>query len=360
MSGTSTDGIDVALVESDGEKIIARGPYSYLSYPNEQKEIIQSAFGQLDRGNQICKEAEALVTQFHIDAVLAFLKEHHLKSSDIDMIGFHGQTITHAPDQKLTLQLGDGVALSQALHIPVIYDFRTQDVMLGGQGAPLVPVYHKALVHGHQGALALVNIGGVANITMVGAQDSLVSFDTGTGNALIDDWMISHHQGTFDTDGKTARAGVINRPILDKMLSHPYFLAPYPKSLDRNSFSLEFVKGLSLEDGAATLTAFSAYSIAKAIKDLPEKPEQIILCGGGRCNTYMVELIKEQIDMPVILSEEKAFNGDMIEAEAFGFLAIRSYLGLPCTFPETTGVVKAISSGVKVGFPIREKVALNQ
>lgn len=361
MSGTSTDGVDIALIETDGETILKTGASAYFAYSAEQKTIIQSAFGEKDRASNLCKEVDTLITSFHIDAVKSFMKDQGLKPSDIDMIGFHGQTITHAPHEKLTIQLGDGHALSQAVSVPVVFDFRSEDVSLGGQGAPLVPVYHKALMSEYSGAVALVNIGGVANITLIGDTGNLVSFDTGTGNALIDDWMKLHQKGDFDIDGKCARSGTVDGEVLAQLMSHSYFSAPYPKSLDRNDFSINDVKHLSLEDGAATLTAFSATAVVKAINDLPEQPNQIILCGGGRHNTYLCELIQKEMNIPVLTSESCQLDGDMIEAEAFAFLAVRSYLGLPSTFPETTGVPYPLTVGVKTGFVTKtdtEKVAV--
>ncbi len=353
MSGTSTDGIDVALLETDGVQIFDKGPYFYFPYEEQQKKKIQSVFKREDRSHHDCRAVEDLITQTHIKAVEAFLAEYDLSASDIDMIGFHGQTITHAPDRRLTIQLGDGKALSKALSIPVVYDFRSEDVALGGQGAPLVPVYHQALVYGVEGCIALVNIGGVSNITMIGEQGELVSFDTGPGNALIDDWVRSHGaQKGYDEGGVIARSGRVDEGVLSLLCAHSFFKAPYPKSLDRNDFDVSLVQSLCLEDGAATLTAFSAKTIAQAIHALPQMPQAVLLCGGGRKNDYLVELIQKEVSIPVKSTDEQGFNGDMIEAEAFAFLAVRAFLGLPCTFPETTGVDKALSGGVKVGFPL--------
>ncbi len=349
MSGTSLDGIDVALIKTDGENIVERGPSATYPYDQEQQDILRQA---LVDANEITvrtqrpanlNEVEALSTKLHVDAVLRFLYENELNHSNVDIIGFHGQTVIHKPDKRLTVQLGDGQALSNATKIPIIYDMRAADVAAGGQGAPLVPVYHRALAK--VTPVAFVNIGGVGNVTHVSADGFLNAFDTGPGNALINDWMKKHTGIDFDDSGKTAASGKISVPHLKMALASNYFIKRPPKSLDRNSFvDLDF-NGLNLEDGAATLTAFTAHSISRSAKWFHEPPNLWIICGGGRHNATLMQMLREILPN-VQSAEDQGMNGDSIEAEAWGYLAVRSLRGLPITFPGTTGVGHEMTGGV--------------
>ncbi len=351
MSGTSLDGIDVALIKTDGENFVERGPSATYPYDQEQQAILRQALvdstGITERKQRPSNldEVEALSTKLHVEAVQRFLDENELTYSNIEVIGFHGQTVLHRPDKRLTVQLGDGQSLSNATKIPVVYDMRSDDVAAGGQGAPLVPVYHRALAS--VTPVAFVNIGGVGNVTHVSADGYLSAFDTGPGNALINDWMKKNTSSNFDDSGKIAGRGNISVPHLKAALASDYFTKRPPKSLDRNSFiDLDF-NGLNLEDGAATLTAFTAHSIARSANWFHEPPNLWIICGGGRHNLTLMQMLREIL--PNVQSAEKhGLNGDSLEAEAWAYLAVRSLRGLPITFPGTTGVKHEMTGGVLV------------
>ena len=351
MSGTSLDGIDVALIKTDGESLFERGPSATYPYDQVQQAILRQALVDASEITQRKQrpanlgEVEALSTKLHVEAVQRFLDENELTYSNIEVIGFHGQTVLHRPDKRLTVQLGDGQSLSNATKIPVVYDMRSDDVAAGGQGAPLVPVYHRALAS--VTPVAFVNIGGVGNVTHVSADGYLSAFDTGPGNALINDWMKKNTSSNFDDSGKTAGRGNISVPHLKAALASDYFTKRPPKSLDRNSFiDLDF-NGLNLEDGAATLTAFTAHSIARSASWFHEPPNLWIICGGGRHNATLMQMLREILPN-VQSAEEQGLNGDSIEAEAWAYLAVRSLRGLPITFPGTTGVKQEMTGGVLV------------
>ncbi len=248
----------------------------------------------------------------------------------------------------MTVQLGDGPLLAERLGIDVVYDFRAADVDAGGQGAPLVPVYHRALVEASDLPLpaVIVNLGGVANVTFIGENDTLLAFDTGPANAMIDDWVFKHTGRACDEDGRLAADGQTDRRRLETLLSHPYFLRKPPKSLDRNAFPLSAVDGLSLEDGASTLTAFSVASLICALAHFPATPKVFVLSGGGTRNPTLVDNIRKLLPARVELAGDLDWNADAIEAEAFAFMAVRSLNGMPITFPGTTGVAEPISGGI--------------
>lgn len=349
MSGTSLDGIDVALVKTDGEKLVKRGPSATFSYEQKQQDVLRQALvdavGITERNQRLGNllSTEKLLTDWHSNAIRQFLEENHLKASDIDVIGFHGQTVIHKPNQKLTVQLGDGAALAKATGIDVVYDMRAADVAAGGQGAPLVPAYHRALAK--EAPIAFVNIGGVANVTHVAPDGYITAFDTGPGNALINDWIKKHTQANFDAGGETAAKGHISVVHLKAALENTYFSKRPPKSLDRNSFTHLDFSGLSLEDGGATLTAFTAHSIARAANWFHEPPAKWVICGGGRHNATLMQMLREILPN-VVSAEDENLNGDSMEAEAWAYLAVRSLRGLSITFPSTTGVKVELTGGV--------------
>jgi anhydro-N-acetylmuramic acid kinase len=351
MSGTSLDGIDVALIRTDGENVVERGPSETFHYSAEQQaELRQSlveAASLKERTERPGNFAtvEKNLTQWHAEAVQKFLKLCALKPSNIDIIGFHGQTVVHRPEQRLTVQLGDGAALARALGIAVAYDMRSADVAAGGQGAPLVPAYHRAIAK--ESPVAFVNIGGVANVTYVGTNGELVAFDTGPGNALINDWVFRTIGKTHDEGGNIALRGKTVQSLVEAGLSLPYFQQQPPKSLDRNSFSNLSMGGLGLEDGAATLVGFTAQSIAAAARWFPTPVNRWIICGGGRHNTAIMQALRATLEN-VETAEQAGFNGDSMEAEAWAYLAVRSLRGLPITFPGTTGVAKEMTGGILV------------
>jgi anhydro-N-acetylmuramic acid kinase len=354
MSGTSLDGVDVALVETDGEGIERLGPTGYRPYADQEREFLHATLAdalqvrrRTDRPGRSA-EAEAMVTRFHAEAVEAFLKEQGLAPSAVDVVGFHGQTVLHRPEEKLTVQLGDGPALARRLGIPVVYDLRAADMEAGGQGAPLVPVFHRALARakGVEAPLAVLNLGGVANVTFIAADGRLVAFDTGPANALIDDWMHERAGRPFDEGGTAAAAGRPDEALLAWLLAHPFFLKPPPKSLDRNWFSHRIVGHHGIEDGAATLTAFTARAVARSLDFAPEPPGRWILAGGGVRNPTLLGQLADQLRAPILTADEVGWSAAFMEAQAFAFLAVRSIRGLPLTFPATTGVPEPMTGGV--------------
>lgn len=354
MSGTSFDGVDAAVIRTDGERIAGTGPYSALAYGDDQRTILraalQAAAGITDRAARdgVVADAEKIVTDAHIAAVSGLLSGNGMTSADIDLIGFHGQTVFHAPERNLTVQIGDAAALSRATGIPVVYDFRAADVAAGGEGAPLAPVYHRALAErdGLPRPLAVINLGGVANFTWIGSDGRMIACDTGPASAMIDDWVYRKGGVAFDDEGRIAAAGHVDEAALEKLLDHPYFDRPAPKSLDRNAFSAEPVEGLSLEDGAATLTAFSTIALAEGLAAMPEACELLVLCGGGAHNRTMCEAITRLTGVPDVKTcKELGWSGDFIEAEAFGFMAMRRMRFLPISYPGTTGVPVACLGG---------------
>jgi len=352
MSGTSLDGIDVAMLTTDGEEHVVPGPNATFVFGDTQRTLLRRALEaaksvrQRDDRTGVLAEAEDALTRWHAESVKAFCANNRVNLENIEIIGFHGQTVVHRPEQRLTVQLGDGAALAKALGRPVAHDLRAADVAAGGQGAPLVPVYHRALAAGMADRpVAFVNIGGVANVTWIGRDGELLAFDTGPGNALIDDWMKHHAGSARDEGGKTALSGHVNEAALARFLGDGFFEKPGPKSLDRNSFANINLNELSVADGAATLAAVTARSIAMSRQHMRENPSLWIVCGGGRHNEAIMQALRSLV-LAVVSADAFGFNGDSIEAEAWAYLAVRSLYGLPLTFPGTTGVGQAITGGV--------------
>ena len=349
MSGTSLDGIDVALIRTDGEDIVQRGPSQTYAYSEAQRNLLQAALKDA-KGLEHRDErpfgltmTEAALTDWHVQAVENFLKAN---PATVDVVGFHGQTVIHRPEMKLTVQLGDGKALAKRLGLPVVYDMRAADVAAGGQGAPFVPVYHRALATTlPERPIAFVNIGGVANVTWIGQQGDMIAFDTGPGNALIDDWALKHTGVARDVDGALALKGKVNDKVLDAALSLPFFDQPPPKSLDRNAFEALSLDGLSPEDGAATLVAFTKAGIMLVDDWVPAPAKRYIVCGGGRHNPAILSALPGR-SIVFFTAEEVGLNGDSIEAEAWAYLAVRSLNNLPLSFPMTTKVSKPMTGGV--------------
>ncbi len=353
MSGTSLDGIDVALIETDGYDYAKPLAFYYEAYLEEHRIQIRKTFGQKNRTDQNILDVEALLTRQHAKAVKKLLSQENLTPDDIDYIGFHGQTIYHAPQDKLTIQLGDGDLLAKETGINVIYDFRTNDVMAGGEGAPLAPIYHRALAQtaNLKAPFAILNIGGVSNVTWIGKNaGDILAFDTGPGNALMDDWMQKHTNDRYDQDGNVAASGQPHAKMIKLWLDHTYFQRNPPKSLDRNEWDIsDFgqvssdIDHISVEDGAATLLHFTAQSILKSIEYMPEEPKVWYVCGGGRHNKALMKLLSAQMNIQHI--DDLGWNGDAIEAECFAYLAIRNILNLPLSFPTTTRVTSPLSGG---------------
>jgi anhydro-N-acetylmuramic acid kinase len=341
MSGTSLDGVDAAIVETDGEERVRLGPCLTIPYDDALRRRLRAVLGDAAAARGVEHE----LTDAHAEAVRQLLDAHGLAAADIDVIGFHGQTVLHRPEQRRTWQIGDGARLAKCTGIRVVNDFRTADVSAGGQGAPLVPVYHRALAAELPKPLAVVNIGGVANVTWIGGDGALLAFDTGPGNALIDDWTLQHTGQRLDADGGLAGIGRVNAVLLDQLMAHAFFDQPPPKSLDRNDFSHASVAGLSASDGARTLTAFTAYAIARAQAHFPSPPTQWLICGGGRHNPVLMAELAGAVAEPVQPVEAVGWRGDSLEAEAFAYLAVRVLKGLPTSFPSTTGAPRPICGG---------------
>lgn len=348
MSGTSGDGVDAALIRADAERVHEFGPEIALPYDSAFRDRLKACYG----GRQPAAEIVAVerdLTERHAVAVHQLLDRAGMTPAEVAVVGFHGQTIHHAPHERRTWQIGDGAALARSIGITVVNDFRSADVAAGGQGAPLVPIFHKALADALPSnvprPIAVLNIGGVANVTWIGRDGSLLAFDTGPGNALIDDWAQRHRGEPVDRDGALARQGRIDEDVLADLLSHPFFDLPAPKSLDRNAFHSTIADRLKPADGAATLTAFSAAAIARAVYHFPEPAQAWFVCGGGRHNPVLMEALEERLDAPVRGVDTMGWNGDALEAQAFAYLALRCLAGLPISFPTTTGVPSPMTGG---------------
>jgi anhydro-N-acetylmuramic acid kinase len=343
MSGTSLDGVDAAWLETDGESVTAFGPTLTIPYDaglrRDLRLLLDLAPG-LAPGDQRLASAVARLTDCHVRAVKALERE-------ADLIGFHGQTILHQPDQRRTWQVGDAALLARETGVPVAYDFRSADVASGGEGAPLAPAYHAALARGLPRPLAVLNIGGVANVTWIGEDGDLIAFDTGPGNGPLDDWVTRHTGRAFDRDGALARSGFVNGVVLSALMAHPYFARPAPKSLDRLDFSRALaasgLDALTAANGAATLVAFTAGSIAAS--RFPAAPLRWLVTGGGRHNPAIMGALRTALAVPVDAVETVGWNGDALEAQCFGFLAARVAGGLPLSFPGTTGVPAPMPGG---------------
>ena len=358
MSGTSMDGIDVALIRSDGEMAVEAGPSASFAYPDDFRSSLSEAnaiAAHLQSRQNLpdqLRNLEREITDRHASAIHDFCAGHAIPLSSLDVIGFHGQTVLHRPEIQLSIQLGDGKRLAQLTGADVVYDLRAADLAAGGQGAPLAPVYHRALAAAIEPRpIAFLNVGGVANVTWIGADDSMIAFDTGPGNALIDDWVRAKDARPRDEGGELAQSGRVDAAVLQNLLDNPYFAAKPPKSLDRDDFSTVAAASLSLADGAATLTAFTAASVVTAITHLPAEPELWVVCGGGRHNGAIMSELRGRLRARVAAAEEIGCDGDMIEAQAFAYMAIRSLRGLPLSYPGTTGVPKPQVGGLlaKVG-----------
>jgi anhydro-N-acetylmuramic acid kinase len=365
MSGTSLDGVDVALIETDGTALRVErtengfieplGPTGYRAYTDDERALLREALVDSEKieapGERpgCLPQAEDLVTRSHAEAVEAFLADNGLSAADIGVIGFHGQTVVHRPDQRMTVQIGDGQALASRLGIPVVYELRRADIDAGGQGAPLVPVFHRALAEasGFGGPLGILNLGGVANVTLITEAGELLAFDTGPGNALIDDWMRERTGRPLDDGGRTAARGRPDGALLAWLLTHPFFARKPPKSLDRNWFSHKLAGQLSTEDGAATLTAFTAQAVARALDHAPETPLRWIVAGGGSRNGELMRLLNYHVRAEITTADAVGWSSAYLEAQAFAYLAALSLLGEPITFPATTGVREPLTGGVQ-------------
>jgi len=352
MSGTSLDGIDAALIETDGRDHVRPLAFASVQYAPEERAVIAEAtrvaweMERPDPSDPAIRAAEDLLTRRHADLVADLRRE---SSADAELIGFHGQTIAHRPDRGWTWQIGDAAGLARATGLPVVADFRSADVAAGGQGAPLLPVYHAALTAGMARPVAVLNLGGIANLTWIGPDDRMIAFDTGPANGLVNRWMEQCANLPFDADGRAAAAGEVDAAILAALLDNPWFREPPPKSLDRFSFSHECVAGLSCDDGAATLTRFTAETVAIGLSHMPAPPKRLIVAGGGRHNPILMAMIADACGVTPEPIETLGWNGDATEAEGFAYMAVRSRAGLPISFPGTTGIDRPLTGGTLHG-----------
>jgi anhydro-N-acetylmuramic acid kinase len=349
MSGTSMDGIDAALMETDGEGVVNPIAFMFFAYEADFRPRLRAAMARAlemhaPARDPLIDAVEQESTGLHAMAVHRLLAATHTRRDDVAVIGFHGQTVAHRPDRKWTWQIGCGATLKAATRIPVAFDFRSADVAAGGQGAPLAPGYHRARSEGLGRPLGVLNLGGVGNLTWFGEDGSWGSFDTGPGNALIDDWVRAHTGRPFDEDGRVAASGMAHENVLMTLADNPWFDAPPPKSLDRNAWDIGACRGLSPGDGAATLTAFTAETVRLALGHVPPIG-RLLVTGGGRLNPTLMAEIARRTGVPADPVEAMGWNGDALEAEAFAWLAVRVLDGKPLSWPETTGVPAPMTGG---------------
>ena len=357
MSGTSMDGVDVSLIRSDGINQFINVLDEYFEYNESlQQQLIElrnliSNINDLKLYSSRLNELEREMTLFHSKIVIDISSKHQ---DEVDFVGFHGQTIFHNPEQKISKQLGDGKLMSQLVKKKIIYNFRQEDMINKGQGAPLTPIFHnllsKKINENHQidFPICFLNIGGISNITKIikkdeKLEDNIEAFDSGPGNCMIDEWVRKNSKNNFDENGSIAKSGKIDQLILNQAIDN-FQIDKFDKSLDVKNFDISFVRGLSLEDGCATITNFTAYLIAKGIEHSNGnniKPIKYLVCGGGRRNTFLIQSIKDYLSHKQNISlnsiDDYSLNGDYIESQAFGYLSIRSFLNLPISYPKTTG-----------------------
>lgn len=356
MSGTSLDGVDVALIETDGERIAAFGPTGYRPYAEGEQALLRQALAEgaalTERTARlgVLREAEEFVTRVHAEAMEAFLRAEHIDKSGVAIVGFHGQTVLHKPAARLTVQIGDGAALARRLDMTVVHDFRAADVAAGGQGAPLVPAFHQALARDLKRThpIAVLNVGGVANVTFVDGGDP-IACDTGPGNALIDDFMRARTGAPLDRDGDQAAKGRIDEAFVKRVLADGFFAQPCPKSLDRNAFAFANIglPNFTVADGAATLSALTAASVARVVPHLPATPRAWIVAGGGARNPTLMRMLAERLKPATVeTADAVGWSSQSIEAQAFAYLAVRTLNKLPITFPATTGVPEPMPGGI--------------
>ena len=357
MSGTSLDGVDIAVIETDGVDIFGFGPSQGSEFDDDALALRLATKAAVAWGakgpppNSLMAQTN-LVDTLHIQAVEDIISD---QSCEFDLIGYHGQTVFHLAPTKnklgRTLQLGNGQTLADHFNAPVAYDFRTADVQSGGQGAPLAPIYHEALVRYSklEGRVAVLNIGGVSNVTAIEDGKIIWATDCGPGNGPLDSWIELKTGRNFDLDGRLSKKGEVEHGIINQWLEQDFFKRDIPRSADRYDFDvLPDMRNLSSEDGAATLASFCAQSIAQDISKFDA--DTVIVCGGGRKNPTIMAMLDSHIDSNVALAEDVGWNGDMLEAQAFAFLAVRTLKGLPISFPETTGCPEPMTGG-KVVYP---------
>ncbi len=368
MSGTSLDGVDAALLRTDGIAVAEPGPALTLPYADDTRAKLRQVLGRAEP-DALIEDVTREITLLHADAVHQLLEKNRINAKDIDVIGFHGHTIYHRPQARRTWQIGDGALLAQQCGIDVVDDFRSADVAAGGEGAPLAPLYHQALARDFDRPVAILNIGGVANVTWIGEvgigevgigevgidtdEEGLIAFDTGPGNAMLDDWVGKMCGRPFDKDGALASAGRVHGQTLARLLDHPYFAQKPPKSLDRDDFDVDMPAGLhdglsdglSAADGAATLVAFTVAAVARGAEFFPAPARRWLVTGGGRHNPAIMAALGSALGVTPAPVEQVGWNGDALEAQAFAFLAVRALNNLPVTAPSVTGCSAAVLGG---------------
>jgi anhydro-N-acetylmuramic acid kinase len=347
ISGTSMDGVDVSFVETDGEAFVRPGVGATYSYPAALRAQLLDLIANPERAQAEPLEAlEAAVTDAHAGAIDTFIRAQGLSHETIDLVGLHGQTVFHNPLQRFTRQLGLGQQAADQLRIKVVNRFRHADVAAGGEGAPLVPLYHRALASTLEQPLMVLNYGGVGNVTYL-AGETIIAFDTGPASAMLDDFMLTRRGVPFDEGGRLAASGTPNAAMVGAFLRNPYFDRPAPKSLDRQEFHERgmVVEALGDADGAATLAAFTIESTVAALRHVPAAPKRWLVTGGGRLNETFMQGLRARLGVPVEPVEAVGWQGDYLEAQCFAYLAVRALRGLPLSLPTTTGVPEPMSGG---------------
>ncbi|HHL42576.1 MAG TPA: anhydro-N-acetylmuramic acid kinase [Hellea balneolensis] len=358
MSGTSLDGVDASILRTDGTKILELGAGVCREYSVREREVLLGATHDALQWHfhgpkpDSFRVASKIIEDAHIGVVRDLLATAGMERDEVDIVGFHGQTVIHQPPQDgkngQTLQIGRAQVLAETLGVDVCYDFRSRDMEHGGQGAPLVPVYHQALADLAKlsGVSAIINIGGVSNLTLISPDGEIFATDCGPGNGPIDAWVSKKGAGPYDIGGRYAMAGQANMDVLQSWLTAPFFHALPPKSADRWQFDvLKDLEGYNVQDGAATLATFCAFAIAHTLEQYNQPIENIIVCGGGRYNQAIMDSLAKRTKRPVQNADELAWDGDFIEAQAFAYLAVRALMGLPITYPQTTGVSHPLCGG---------------
>jgi len=347
ISGTSMDGIDVSMVETDGDAAVTPGPGRTFPYPADLRRRLQGLIAEPARAqSEPLGDLDQEVTEAHIGAIRRFMEETGVAAESVSLIGFHGQTVYHRPEARFTRQLGQGSRVAEALGIDTVDRFRHADVASGGEGAPFVPLYHRALASRIAQPVMILNLGGVGNVTYIGG-DTVIAFDTGPASALLDDFVLRRRGLGFDENGGLAASGQADPALVAEFMTNPFFDRPAPKSLDRQDFHAraKSVDSLSDADGAATLAEFTVESVAASLRHVPQAPQRWLVTGGGRRNAHFMRRLRERLGVAVDPVEAVGWDGDFLEAQAFGYLAVRSTLGLPLSLPTTTGVPRPMPGG---------------
>jgi anhydro-N-acetylmuramic acid kinase len=347
ISGTSMDGIDVSIVETDGDTVVKPGSGRTFPYPDDLRRRLQDLIADPARAqSEPLEDLDQAVTEAHVAAIRRFLKETGTSPGEVSLIGFHGQTVYHRPEIRFTRQLGAGSRVARELGIDTVDRFRHADVASGGEGAPFVPLYHRALASRLDQPVMILNLGGVGNVTYIDV-DTVIAFDTGPASALLDDFVLRRRGLSYDENGHLAASGMPDRKLVEEFMRNPFFDRPAPKSLDRQDFHARAkgVEALSDEDGAATLAEFTIESVVAALRHVPRRPLRWLVTGGGRRNAHFMNRLRERLGVGVEPVEAVGWNGDFLEAQAFGYLAVRSVKGLPLSLPTTTGVPHPMPGG---------------